>query len=136
MTHTVPVLALVATVAIGLAASHGDAAGRQHTVTIQMAAAAFQPAAVDVRYGDTVRFLQTSHTTHQVEFTFVPAGTQFLENGDDGPASRPPRRIAPLRKPGEQYFVVITDAFAPGAHHYTCANHEHKGMVGVIVVRR
>lgn len=143
MLRGTPVLAVVVVATLPLATSP---AGRAHTtpqhrtVTIQISGVAFVPASVEVQRGDTVRFVQTTYTTHNVEFTFVPAGTRFADSATTSAGAvtgNPPRRRGPpLRRPGDAYNLIIADAFRPGAHHYTCVNHEHKGMVGVIVVRQ
>ena len=84
----------------------------------------FEPAAVTVAPGDTVRFEQTTVMPHNVEFRDVPDGTNL------GAAQMGPF----LTKPGETYDVVINSRFAAGVHHYVCTPHELLGMKGTLTV--
>lgn len=133
MSRVLPVLALAAALAPSTASCPPRA------VTIQVTDYAFVPNRVEVRYGDTVRFVQAATSTHGVEFTFAPAATEFAEDpaavGNRDTTGRPHRRGPALRQIGQVYEVAITEAFAPGAHHYSCVNFEHSGMIGVIVVK-
>lgn len=84
----------------------------------------FEPAAITVIPGDTVRFTQTTATPHNVEFRAMPAGTN-LGSARMGPF---------LTAPGATYDVVIDTRFATGVHHYVCTPHETMGMTGTITV--
>ena len=84
----------------------------------------FEPAEISVQPGDTVRFLQTGTTPHNVEFT---AGQSGAELGD--------MRMGPfLLQAGETYDVVIDEQFRAGQHTYVCTPHAALGMVGAITV--
>jgi manganese oxidase len=86
----------------------------------------FDPARVEVRRGDVVRFVQEGVMPHNVFFVRnnSPAG---VELGDtwSGPF---------LNRKGETYDVVIDDRFIDGEYEYVCAPHIPNGMKGVIVV--
>jgi len=84
----------------------------------------FEPAAITVLPGDTVRFTQTTATPHNVEFRAVPAGTNL------GSAKMGPFLVAA----GATYDVVIDARFATGVHNYVCTPHEMMGMKGTITV--
>jgi plastocyanin len=84
----------------------------------------FEPIRVWVQYGDTLRFVQTGHTPHNVEFRSAPAGTELDR-----------QRVGPLlAKRGETYDVVIDRRFAVGKHLYVCTPHEVLGMAGLLYV--
>lgn len=86
----------------------------------------FDPSAIVVAAGDTVRFTQTGTMPHNVEFRVTPAGTA-LGAGKTGPY---------LTKAGDTYDVVIDDRFAAGEHQFVCVPHEPLGMKGTLTVQR
>lgn len=84
----------------------------------------FEPADIDVRPGDVVRFVQDDIAPHNVEFKDVPSGTDL---GD--------ARMGPfLLRKGDTYDVAIDDRFGLGEHKYVCTPHAPLGMVGTINV--
>jgi len=85
---------------------------------------AFEPANITARRGDVIRFVQTSTSPHNVEFTNTPDGTELNGSGM-GPY---------LTQIDETYDVVIDGRFVPGEHTFVCTPHEFMGMVGMITV--
>lgn len=124
------------------AAQSVSAAAPADTVTIEMVDFAFQPAAVTVRVGDVVRFVQASNSPHNVEFTDVPDGARLgdeyvlpVEEIGTRAAAYPPERMGPyLVQKGETYAFTITDAFVAGEYRYICTPHVTMGMKGKLVV--
>lgn len=86
----------------------------------------FEPATVQVRRGDVVRFVQGGTMPHNVQFVRnrAPAGVD-LGDAWTGPI---------LAKPGEVYEVPIDDRFQDGEYGYLCTPHAAMGMKGVIRV--
>ncbi len=123
-----------------LAQEQGTAAGPR-TVIVEMSNFGFKPAKVTVRHGDTVRFVQTTDTPHNVKFEKVPPGTR-LGTEEPLPISEtgtrvtfPPLREGPfLYDKGEAYDLLIDENFAAGEHDFVCTPHESVGMKGKIIV--
>jgi manganese oxidase len=86
----------------------------------------FEPARVEVRRGDVVRFIQEGTMPHNVEFVRngSPDGIELGE-GWSGPY---------LTAQGETYDVEITDAFIDGEYTYVCTPHVSMGMTGTLAV--
>ena len=128
-----PSLLLLAPVLIlATAAWHGQdlrrlPAGRVvivETVEVSATSYRFEPAAVTVHPGDTVRFVQTSAMPHNVEFTKTATGSRL------GAA-----RVGPfLTAPNQTYDVVIDTRFPSGQYRYICTPHVSLGMRGAIFV--
>jgi len=84
----------------------------------------FVPADVRVQLGDTVRWLQTATTPHNVEFKQIPSGANLGS-----------QRVGPyLVAPGQTYQLVVDGRFAEGVYRYVCTPHAASGMVGTITV--
>ncbi|MEE8558941.1 MAG: plastocyanin/azurin family copper-binding protein, partial [Myxococcota bacterium] len=92
---------MVATVAatilvVSSATAQEGAAQKPRTVVVKMVDFAFEPATLTVSVGDTVRFVQTTTSPHNVEFRTVPEGAELAENpvppaeGPSGTLSSPP----------------------------------------------
>ncbi len=80
----------------------------------------FEPAAVTVQPGDTLRFVQKDTAPHNVQFKDAPKGARL----DD-------IRVGPfLLAVGQTYDLVIDDRFVPGEYRYVCTPHEMLGMKG------
>lgn len=122
-------LVLAAAVVFTATEACAQAASAPQTVIVKMVDKSagqwrFEPSEVDVRQGDTVRFVLDDVVPHNVEFKKVPQGTKL---GD--------ARVGPfLLKKGQTYDVVIDDRFAKGVHEYVCTPHEPMGMKGTITV--
>lgn len=137
---------LAAALALALAAPDtvtAQAGGTDaRTVTIRMTDFAFEPAKATVGLGDTVRFVQTTSSPHNVEFRDVPAGARLgeeyivpVERIGTRAATYPPHRMGPyLVQEGQTYEFVVTEAFATGTYGYICTPHEPMGMTGELVV--
>jgi len=86
----------------------------------------FEPAIVEVRRGDILRFVQEGSMPHNVELVrnTAPKGVDL---GDywKGPY---------LTKQGEIYDIVIDERFADGEYDFLCAPHVALGMKGRLVV--
>jgi plastocyanin len=140
------VLVLAAATLVALA-SPGSARAQEGrsgdgVVEIEMTDFSFKPAKVTVQPGDTVRFVQTTATPHNVEFREVPEGATLgekyvvpVEEIGTRAATFPPARMGPyLLEKGKTYEFVITEAFTTGTYDYVCTPHEAMGMKGKLVV--
>lgn len=137
---------MVATVAatilvVSSATAQEGAAQKPRTVVVKMVDFAFEPATLTVSVGDTVRFVQTTTSPHNVEFRTVPEGAELAEipvpsaEGPSGTLSSPPARMGRyLTQVGETYEFLIDAHFAAGTYDYVCTPHETLGMTGTIVV--
>lgn len=85
----------------------------------------FEPASIEARPGDIVRFTQTDVVPHNVQFK----GSST--DADLGGVAMGPF----LTHKGETYDVVIDGRFVPGTYHFVCTPHEMLGMKGTLVVR-
>lgn len=86
----------------------------------------FEPADVEVRRGDRLRFVMAGSMPHNVEFSRngAPDGVD-LEKLWVGPY---------LTANGESYEVEVDGRFADGSYDYLCAPHAALGMTGTITV--
>jgi manganese oxidase len=86
----------------------------------------FEPADIDVRAGDVVRYTYEGTLPHNVEFVrnAAPEGSEL---GDQwaGPY---------LMKAGDTYELKIDDGFRNGEYNYVCAPHVTMGMKGTLTV--
>ncbi len=130
--------------AVSPATAQEGAGRRPRTVVVKMVDFAFEPATLTVSVGDTVRFVQTTASPHNVEFRTVPEGAELAElpvppaEGPSGtlssPSSPPARMGRYLTQVGETYEFLIDEHFAAGTYDYVCTPHEALGMTGTIVV--
>lgn len=107
--------------------SHGTRTGRVivvKTVDVSATEFRFEPASVTVEPGDTVRFVQTTGTPHNVQFEETPTGAS-LGDAMMGPF---------LTSPGESYTLVIDARFVGGKYSFVCTPHATMGMTGALVV--
>ena len=122
-------LAVLAGLVLAALVTPAAAAAQGRLITVRMVDVSatefkFEPAAIDATPGDTVRFVQTTATPHNVEFRDMPAGTNL------GAA----RMGTFLVVSGQTYDVVIDRRFAVGVHKYVCTPHESMGMLGQVTV--
>jgi manganese oxidase len=110
--------------------SDGDANPAPRTITVSIVDEGndmrFEPARVEVRRGDIVRFVQEGVVPHNVQFVRnnAPAGADIGEYWS-GPY---------LTKQGEVYEVTIDERFLDGDYEYVCAPHVALGMTAALVV--
>jgi plastocyanin len=103
--------------------------GQAHTIVVKIVDKSptefeFEPAQITVEHGDTVRFVQTGYTPHNVEFKSVPAGADLGK-----------QQVGPyLSKKDQTYDVVIDGRFPQGLYGYVCTPHSVLGMKGSITV--
>jgi manganese oxidase len=86
----------------------------------------FEPADIQVRRGDRVRFVQEGDMPHNVQFVRNDA-PDAVELGDawSGPY---------LSAKGEMYEIEIDERFLDGEYSYVCTPHIAMGMKGTITV--
>jgi manganese oxidase len=86
----------------------------------------FEPALVELRRGDTLRFVHEGMMPHNVELVrnTAPAGVDLGDNWK-GPY---------LTKKGETYEIAIDERFADGEYEFLCAPHVALGMKGRLIV--
>lgn len=105
-----------------------EAAGRTVVVSIKDEGGTmrFEPARVEARRGDVIRFVQEGTIPHNVQFVrnTAPAG---VELGDTwtGPY---------LTTAGEVYEVEVDERFADGEYEFVCAPHLAMGMKGSLAI--
>lgn len=123
------------------AIAQDEIAEANRTVVVNMVDFGFDPTEITVLPGDTVRFVQTTATPHNVEFRTVPEGAELAENpvppaeGPSGTLSSPPPKMGRyLTQVGETYEFLIDEHLAAGTYDYVCTPHEALGMTGTIVV--
>ena len=85
----------------------------------------FEPAKVQVRQGDVVRFLQDDIAPHNVQFKDIPAGARLEPTVVMGPF---------LILKGSTYEIEVDERFTPGLYKYACTPHEPLGMVAELEV--
>ncbi len=117
-------LGLVATAPL-----HADPGKGGHVVVVKMVEQGggqyrFEPAAVTVQPGDTVRWLETSGAPHNVQFDKWPGGAR-LGGAQAGPL---------LTSKGATYQLVIDGRFPPGTYAYECLPHGMLGMKATLTV--
>lgn len=84
----------------------------------------FEPAQVTLAPGDTLRFVQTAATPHNVDLRGTPAGAQV------GAAQMGPY----LTVSGDSYSLVMDARFPAGTYQYVCTPHEMLGMKATFTV--
>jgi manganese oxidase len=123
-------LLLAGLLAATAACSTAEAREEGRTIVVKMiddgAETRFEPAHIDVRKGDIVRFEQHGVMPHNVQFVAneAPRGAE-LSDAWNGPY---------LSSKGESYEVVIDDRFADGDYTYVCTPHIATGMVATMTV--
>jgi len=85
----------------------------------------FEPASVQVRTGDVIRFVQDDIAPHNVQFKDVPSGAKLGPMVVMGPF---------LILKGSTYEIEVDERFAPGLYKYACTPHEPLGMKAEIEV--
>ncbi|HEY2851887.1 MAG TPA: plastocyanin/azurin family copper-binding protein [Gemmatimonadaceae bacterium] len=123
---TLTTLALAATSAVAQSPIHATS----HIIVVTLVEHggsvpyAFDPANVQVQRGDTLRFLQSADTPHNVRFTKEPGGAKL------GGATTGPYLVAK----GQKYDLVIDSRFVDGNYTFVCDPHEAIGMHGSVTV--
>jgi len=86
----------------------------------------FEPAELNVRRGDLIRFVQAGTMPHNVEFVrnTAPAGVDLGDRWVGGY----------VMARGDAYEVRVDDAFADGTYDFICSPHAALGMKGRITV--
>jgi plastocyanin len=84
----------------------------------------FEPAEFSAGAGDTLRFVQSTATPHNVDFRTTPAGANL------GAAKMGPFLVSS----GQTYDLVIDARFPAGTYQFVCTPHEMMGMKGVLIV--
>jgi plastocyanin len=123
---------LVAGLALAAVAGTAEAqtaAAKGKVVTVQMVDKSateyrFEPAAIAVQPGDTLRFVTTGAMTHNVEWKVVPAGAK-LGDAQVGPY---------LTAKGQTYELVIDDRFPAGEYEIICTPHQTLGMQAKVTI--
>ena len=100
--------------------------GKEARVT--MSENAYLPAAIEVSVGQTVTWVNTSATIHTVVDDVAKAVSSVDVSMPLG--SQP--FASPFLLSGQIYTKTFT---IPGVYHYVCTQHEHNGMVGIVIVR-
>lgn len=119
------------------AARAADAPPATHTVRMVMegTSARFEPAALVIRAGDRVRFVNVSGGPHNVSFD--PA--QVPDDVERVLAAAMPDQIQPLwgalvTEPGAVYTVSFAGV-KPGRYEFFCMPHVAMGMKGTLTVQ-
>jgi manganese oxidase len=119
---------LVSACSVGESRTAGEGAGRLLEVRIveEGGSMRFEPANLEVRRGDVVRFVQDGVMPHNVQFVrnTAPSGAEL---GDYwmGPF---------LNKKGEVYEVQVDERFLDGEYEFVCTPHIAMGMKGMLNV--
>jgi plastocyanin len=110
--------------------SHDTDDSEPRVITIRMidkgsATWRFEPAQVQVRQGDVVRFVQDDVAPHNVQFKDMPASAQLAPTVVMGPF---------LIQKGATYEIEVDERFAPGLYKYACTPHAPLGMTAELEV--
>ncbi len=103
--------------------------GTPHTIVIRMVVKGgtefrFDPAALTVSPGDTLRFVQASDLPHDVDLQKAPRGAH-IGHGELVPL---------LISKGQTFDLVIDQRFVPGVYHFVCEPHAALGMIFTLTV--
>jgi manganese oxidase len=114
--------------AAGCSSAKSAETGRVHEVRMveEGATMRFEPANLEVKRGDVVRFVQDGSMPHNVQFVrnTAPRGSDI---GDYWMGQF-------LSKKGEVYEVTIDERFLDGTWEYVCTPHVSMGMKGTLTV--
>jgi manganese oxidase len=109
-------------------AGRAEEAGRTVVVTMveEGGEMRFEPARIEARRGDVIRFVQEGAIPHNVQFVrnTAPAGVELAEYWT-GPY---------LSRRGETYEVLVDERFLDGEYGFVCTPHVAMGMTGSLVV--
>lgn len=121
-----PVLLLLGMVAALVTGACGESREPGRIVKVEMRGNQFRPGRVEVRVGDTVRFVQRGVMEHNVAIREVPDG-----------APGELKKVSPyMREEGEHWDLPITEKFVTGTYRFVCTPHVQQDMEGWIVVTR
>lgn len=101
-----------------------------HTIVIKLADEsgpqpyAFEPGVISARRGDTLRFVQTGATLHNVHFISMPKGAKLgtVATSDY------------LTAKGQAFTVVLDSRFPDGRYEIVCDPHQAVGMHAILTV--
>ena len=111
-------------------AANAPAAAAPHTIVIKLVERpgampfAFEPATVTAHHGDTLRFVQSASTMHNVHFKTEPKGAKL------GSAAMSQY----LTAKGQSYSLVVDSRFVDGTYEVVCDPHELIGMHAFITI--
>ena len=127
MSRVAGVVALLSSIVVS-ACADAAAAPSVHEVRVldDGGSLRFEPANIDVRVGDVVRYVYDATMPHNIEFVrnSAPAGAEL------GDAWSSPY----LTKKGDTYELEIHEGFRNGEYNYVCAPHVSMGMKGSLTV--
>jgi len=115
----------------------GNAAG--DTVTVQMigssAGYSFKPSTVQIKVGQSVKFVTASGGPHNVTFDpqDIPAGAAAALD-QDMPQQQAKLTGPLVPNPNDSYVITFKGA-TPGTYKFYCLPHQSLGMQGTIVIQ-
>ncbi|MGH9474046.1 MAG: multicopper oxidase domain-containing protein [Terriglobales bacterium] len=98
------------------------------TTRVTMTDSRFVPAVIEISAGQAVTWQNTSATLH----TVVDDPAKALVRTDVSFPSAASAFASPFLQSGQSFTYVFN---VPGIYHYVCTQHEHNGMVGVVIVK-
>ena len=106
-------------------------AGASRTIIVKMVDKSateyvFEPAIIQARAGDVIRFTQMGSMPHNVDFKSAPAGVDL---GDM-------KTSAFLATPGQTLDITIDKRFKVGDYPFVCMPHESLGMKGTLKIAK
>ena len=133
-------LAVVPLLALSVAAYTRHAPPTTHRVRMvqQGTAYKFDPAALTIKVGDVVEFVNVSGGPHNVQFdpAHIPEGGQaFLMRAMTNRMSPTQMSSQMMQRPNEVYRISFAGAPA-GTYNFFCLPHQALGMKGTLTVTR
>ena len=118
------------------------ATGTVHEIEMKLTAGGqyvFEPAAVAIKIGDTVRWLNVSGLPHNVAFygDQIPAGAEsfLMRQFADDAAKLGPMASYIMTQVGESFEITFTGA-PTGSYGYFCTPHEALGMKATLTIEQ
>ena len=118
------------------------ATGMVHEIEMKLTAGGqyvFEPAAVAIKVGDTVRWLNVSGLPHNVAFygDQIPAGAErfLMRQFADDAAKLGPMASHLMTQAGESFEITFTGA-PTGLYGYFCTPHEALGMKATLTIEQ
>jgi plastocyanin len=108
------------------------------TVTVQMIGSSsgykFQPSTVQIKVGQTVKFVTVSGGPHNITFDpqDIPAGAAATL-AQDMPNQQAKLTGPLVTNPNDSYAITFKGA-TPGAYKFYCLPHQSLGMQGTVIV--
>ena len=84
----------------------------------------FEPATIEARAGDVIRFTQTGTMPHNVDFTSTPIGVELGDQKTSGY----------MTTVGQTIDITIDKRFTAGTYVFNCTPHASMGMKGVLKI--